>query len=136
MEVLKKWWITWEQIILTLISLVIVASGSYTFGILRGMENAKKPLQITQTQGVNTVLCSEQCQTLGISNKMNQQEDGEVKGTKQTEGGCFFVGSVNGTKYYPPSCKAVGRIKKENLTCFASEDDAKERGYTKTKACD
>jgi hypothetical protein len=42
---------------------------------------------------------------------------------------CAFVGSRNSDKYHLPKCAAAKRIKPENLVCFASEEDAKKRGY-------
>lgn len=40
-----------------------------------------------------------------------------------------FVASVNGAKYYFPSCAEVRRIKEENKIWFDSEEEAKESGY-------
>lgn len=47
------------------------------------------------------------------------------------EGGALgvFVASVNGKKYYRPSCKEVNRIKEENRIWFDSEEEARESGY-------
>lgn len=42
---------------------------------------------------------------------------------------CAFVGSRNSDKYHLPKCAAAKRIKPENIVCFASEEDAKKRGY-------
>ncbi len=57
------------------------------------------------------------------------------EGSVVADGECVLVGSKSGTKYYPPSCKAVKRIKSENLRCFTSEADARSQGYAKTKVC-
>lgn len=48
---------------------------------------------------------------------------------KTVESPGAFVASVNGKKYYTPSCKEVRRIKEENLVWFDSEEEAKESGY-------
>jgi hypothetical protein len=44
-------------------------------------------------------------------------------------GSCLFVGSRNSDKYHLPKCSSAKRIKPENRVCFASEEDAKKRGY-------
>lgn len=46
-----------------------------------------------------------------------------------------FVASKTGTKYYPSDCGSVSRIKEENRVYFATEDDAKDKGYERTTAC-
>jgi tetrahydromethanopterin S-methyltransferase subunit F len=43
---------------------------------------------------------------------------------------CQFVGSKNSNKYHLPTCSFAKRIKPENRVCFASEEDAKSKGYT------
>lgn len=46
-----------------------------------------------------------------------------------------FVASKTGTKYYPPGCGSISRIKPENRIYFATEQAAEEKGYTRTTAC-
>lgn len=41
--------------------------------------------------------------------------------------GCLYVGSKNSDKYYPPDCRYAKRIKPENLVCFKSEQEVKDR---------
>lgn len=50
-------------------------------------------------------------------------------GVDDTQAGCVFVGSKNSNKYHLSSCAVAKRIKPENRVCFASEDEAKRRGY-------
>ena len=46
-----------------------------------------------------------------------------------------FVGSKNGTKYYPPNCSGVSRIKPENYIWFKDAADAELQGYTRISSC-
>jgi hypothetical protein len=48
---------------------------------------------------------------------------------------CKYVGSIKGSKYYPPSCAYAKNIKEENLRCFSSAKDAQEKGYTPSESC-
>jgi hypothetical protein len=46
-----------------------------------------------------------------------------------------FVGSKTGTKYYPPDCSGINRIKIENRVYFTTEQEAQDKGYTRTTTC-
>lgn len=46
---------------------------------------------------------------------------------KDPKENCLYVGSKNSDKYYPPDCKWAKRIKPENLICFKSEEEVKNR---------
>jgi len=41
-----------------------------------------------------------------------------------------YVGSINGTKYYLPSCSGAKRIKPANYIWFQNAQDAQIQGYT------
>jgi hypothetical protein len=49
--------------------------------------------------------------------------------------GTRFVGSKNSNKYHYCDCKWAERIKKENLVCFKSVEEAEERGYEPCGTC-
>lgn len=59
--------------------------------------------------------------TAGASTENTGASSGDSLGT--------FLASVNGTKYYHPSCPEVRRIKEENKIWFDTEEEAKESGY-------
>lgn len=50
------------------------------------------------------------------------------------EGRNFFASS-RGSKYYPFGCSAGKTIKQENRIYFDTEEQAKEKGYTKSSSC-
>ena len=54
---------------------------------------------------------------------------------KQGLGQAQFTASINGAKYYPVGCKSANRIKEENRIWFASEQEAREMGYTPSSQC-
>lgn len=66
----------------------------------------------------------------------------QKKPTPNTEGSsepqsldAKYVGSVNGTKYYPLGCSGAKRIKSENQILFVTMDEAETAGYTKSTTC-
>jgi len=46
-----------------------------------------------------------------------------------------FVASKNGTKYYSFDCSGIDRIKEENKIYFATEEEAKAGGRSKSSIC-
>lgn len=48
-----------------------------------------------------------------------------------------YVASKNGKRYYPAECSAGNRIKEENKVYFKTEQEAQNRGLTRTvsKSC-
>lgn len=46
-----------------------------------------------------------------------------------------FVASVNGTKYYLPTCSGASRINEENKIWFATPEEAEAAGYGKAANC-
>ena len=46
-----------------------------------------------------------------------------------------FAGSKTGKTYYPSACKALNRVKKENRVYFATQAEARSKGYSPSKSC-
>lgn len=61
--------------------------------------------------------------------------DGSVNERSPASAQGKFVGSKNGTKFYPPDCPSVKRINPENYIWFDSEQDALLQGYTRAANC-
>ena len=53
----------------------------------------------------------------------------ETGGTSPAKTACLYVGSKNSTKYHLATCAVAKRIKAENRVCFASQAEARARGY-------
>ncbi len=120
---LKKIIITWftenERLLLYIVGVVIIASLSFVFGILKGVGLSQKPITIMRQKNP-PVIITKKCKSENIA--LNQKD-------------CVFVGSMKGKKYYPPSCSYAKRISKENLRCFKSEEEATGKGYEKSTSC-
>jgi len=52
---------------------------------------------------------------------------------KKTSG--MLVASVNGEKYYLPTCAGVSKIKEENKIWFDSSEEARAQGFTPAANC-
>ena len=118
---LRKFSATWflenERQILLIIGFVIVAALSFVFGTLKGAGITQSPIIVEKPVGEPLVikeLCADSVMT---------RED------------CIYVGSVKGTKYYPPDCSYAKKISKENLRCFKTDEEAMKKGYKKSTSC-
>lgn len=59
----------------------------------------------------------------------------QVKSATPMDLEAAYVGSVNGTKYYPIGCSGANRIKPENQILFATMEEAESAGYTQSTTC-
>lgn len=109
-----------EKMLIYGAGLVIISLLCFVFGVLKGTGLSQEPITVMRPASEPVILTS-------------ASEDTES--TTLTPEECKFVGSVKGSKYYPPSCSYAKKIAKENLRCFKSEQDAKEKGYEKTTSC-
>lgn len=120
-DIIRKWLISHEMMIITVIVLVAVAGISYVFGFFHGIELSPQPLMISRPINDPIVHPPEEC---------TQNPESMI-----TIEDCRFVGSIKGKKYYPPTCSAAQKIAKENLRCFTSEQDAADKGYQLSLSC-
>ena len=112
-----SWFLTYEKQILLLIGFIVVAALSFVFGTLKGAELTQSPIVVNKPVG-EAIVIRELCADDIITVK-----------------DCIYVGSIKGAKYYPPSCSYAKKISKENLRCFTSDEDAIDKGYTKSTSC-
>lgn len=96
---------------------------SFTFGIMKGKGISQEPLIISMPEVPPVIINSSESST------KEKNKIGEVLTT------CIYVGSKKGSKYYPPTCSYAKNIVPENLRCFSSDEDAVNKGYTKTTSC-
>jgi len=101
------------------VGVIIIASLSFIFGVLKGAGLSQEPITVMRPQSAPVVVVRECEQDVNIL----KQKD------------CIYVGSMKGRKYYPPSCSYAKKISKENLRCFTSDKDATDKGYTKSTSC-
>ncbi len=113
-----------EFFIVSIIAIVVIGISAFSFGLVKGAELSKAPVKIL-TNNSNDIICKQV-----ESFKNNATTSNNIK-----KANCKYVGSVHGKKFYPPTCPSTKRINPKNLTCFESEKNALERGYTRTKSC-
>ena len=113
-----------------ILSLVAI---SFTIGIFYGQKWQQEPLILipdnNHTEGVKL-----NDEAAGVQNEPLEGIESTFSSEKEVDN-CLYVGSKTGSKYYPPTCSFAGRVKPENLRCFASDDDAVEKGYERSTAC-
>ena len=115
------WWEEYEQHILYVIGFITIAVGSFLFGLMYKNTFAQAPIVVYRPENPPVVIekeVSEENLNTGIAEK-----------------DCKYVGSIKGTKYYPPSCSYAKKIAKENLRCFVSDEDAINKGYQRSTSC-
>ena len=122
---LANFFIQNERKIVLGLGIILVVVVSFTFGIMKGKGITQDPLVISIAEVPPVVINS------------NDSVSSEEK-TKIGEGltTCVYVGSKNGSKYYPPTCSYAKKINPDNLRCFSSDEDAVQKGYEKTTSCD
>lgn len=110
-----------------MIVVLLVAFG-FLLGRWTSLTNTAVPIIFQEAPGVKSSAASaDELRALVTGTPAPALEQATVKG--QTSAPGRFVASVNGKKYYRPSCPEVRRIKEENKVWFDSETEAKETGY-------
>ncbi|MEN8252298.1 MAG: hypothetical protein ABFQ53_01835 [Patescibacteria group bacterium] len=117
-----SWFLEHERQILLLIGFLFIALISFTFGTAKGAKLTQEPIVVNKPM-VEPVVIKEDCASDSLTETVLTKED------------CVYVGSAKGEKYYPPSCSYAKKIAKENLRCFTSDEDAVNKGYTRSKSC-
>ncbi len=119
--------------VLLILSFVFVGTTSYLYGVISGADLKQEPMVIERYPQMSDEALSMICGDLA-DDKGDVHLSDASKDIKDEED-CLFVGSVNGTKYYPPGCSLVERINPQNLRCFSSEQQAWDQGYERTASC-
>lgn len=121
-----------DRLLTLAIAALLVALG-YIIGFWSAEAKKETPIVFQSAEGTNDVLSADDLTALtaeAVSGEEKQEKKEEESGTQRAAGtGGALVGSVNGTKYYFPTCGEVGRIKEENRISFVSEEEAKAAGY-------
>jgi len=130
-------WHRWSSIFLLAVAFFAVGCASYMLGVTHESFADYGAMEVYAGSSENTLLCSAECAVLDIDQDIDSVLPADIVQNSQAldRSQCLYVGSKNGTKFYPPDCTAVKRIKPENLICFFSQEDAQSQGYGKTKSC-
>ena len=120
--------------LLILLIIILVGLGSFELGRLSKGE-------IKPNIGIDYP--DQTAQALNSLNEMSESnksvEDEKIAESYKFEGvdmtGRNFFASSRGSKYYPFGCSAGKTIKQENRVYFDTEEQAIEKGYTKSSSC-
>ncbi len=110
-----------------LVGLVLVGILSFEAGVLKGRVYQATPLVLSVPERVSGEVEQRAASLSGSVEKVSQGEP--VVFQKEGINQCLFVGSKNSNKYHLSTCAVAKRIKPENRVCFASQEEAKKKGY-------
>jgi hypothetical protein len=136
-EKIRIFWEKYEKKIVLGLGILLVAVISFEIGVLQGHKLEQKTLVIEKAPEINTVLeKNKKAEVLGVQSNLTENKDikKEIAGVTNNQE-CIFVGSKNSDKYHKSDCRWAKNIKPENLVCFMSEDEAKNKGYVGDKGC-
>jgi hypothetical protein len=119
LQKIRTWFFDHESAIMTISGMVVVGLLCYVFGWFTGAQTAQRPITVFRATQDPIIVKKNSSDS---TNAMRPED-------------CVYVGSVKGTKYYPPDCSYATKIDPENLRCFRSDQNAIEKGYTKSTSC-
>ncbi len=131
---LKNGWTAHTREIMLFAGVLLVGIIGFELGVVEGQSRVSAPLVIEvptnpavpeKTSGASAADTTKQPLPNGKTSSSNQSA-----AALDPTSTCRFVGSKNSDKYHLPTCSFAKRIKPENRVCFASEDEAKAKGYT------
>jgi hypothetical protein len=126
----KEKWLRYEEKAVLWLSVALVGCAAFQAGLIHGRSVQAEPVVIEKpaapAAAVAGATSEKSGEEGGRARPAQKAQDGQ---SKPPEGNCRFVGSRNSDKYHDPSCPVVKRIKPENRVCFASEEDARAKGY-------
>lgn len=108
----------------TVVMIVLIIGLAFYAGFLEGNKGSGQAVSLSCNQNILS--------KLSIPLEALAAASGPTASQGRT--GTGYVGSKNGTKYYPSvSCAGAKRIKSTNYIWFSSAEDAQLQGYTPGK---
>lgn len=104
------------------IFVILVASASFGFGRLSGLETVKKSVEIEFPKGQEAAV--------GAAFATTSEQ---VKTAPKTSG--KYVASKNGTKYHLIACASAKNISEKNKVWFDTKQEAETAGYAPATNC-
>jgi hypothetical protein len=136
---IKDIWLKYEEKIILLVGILMIAAIAFEAGFLYGEKNKKESVLVQKTADEIGLSCP---QSEAETNKNNNNNDKKQGDSAKTENevnvenkNCAFVASKNSNKYHLPACQFAQKIKPENKICFSSAEEAQGRGYQGAKCC-
>lgn len=133
-----QFWLKYEEKIILVIGIILVAAVSFEAGFLEGQRNKQESII------VNKVACAPCPENEAVATNANSESKSSPSQTSQIKidnqlpndsQKCAFVASKNSNKYHFATCQFAQKIKPENKICFPSADEAITRGYQGAKCC-
>jgi hypothetical protein len=123
MQKVKELLGVYENHIVVVVSLILIAIIGFGVGKLSASSKAKTPIRIETAEIAQPLIQA-------VINSPSSTPIVTPKAAIQ------LVASRNGTRYYYPWCSGVKRIKEENKVYFNTESEAEARGLTLAVGCD
>lgn len=135
---IKDIWLKYEEKIILLVGVLMIAAIAFEAGFLCGEKNKKESVLIEKAIDEAGLICPQNEEKADGSSNSSQKQENSAKTEEKTDAeskGCVFVASKNSNKYHLPTCQSAQKIKPENKVCFSSAEEAQERGYQGAKCC-
>lgn len=134
-----QFWLVYEQKIILAIGIVLIAAISFEAGFLKGQQNKQEPIVVNKIASAeaaseNTGRDQADASNTKTASALGKSASTEIVATADNQK-CAFVASKNSNKYHLLTCRYAQNIKPENKVCFASADEAIQRGYQGAKCC-
>ncbi len=114
----------------------------FVFGFFSGYfyldeQNKKENISIEEPSGECLSLFNKPdiIDTRLITVNQNEKTTANNIATRETKKEMLYVASKNGKVYHKPDCAFAKKIKEENRIWFSSEEEGKEKGYSRHEQC-
>lgn len=138
-SLIGQFWLKYEQKIVLAIGIVLVAAISFEAGYLHGQKNKGESVIVNKAAAVESAsanVCQNQADPNNAKTATASSKSASIETVATSDNQkCTFVASKNSNKYHLATCQFAQKIKPENKVCFASADEAIQRGYQGAKCC-
>ncbi len=113
---------------------VLVGLSAFGLGRLSVIDESREPIVIEEEAPISAAEIGAETQTASVVSSAVNSQMSIVKSSLSPSSG-KVVASKNGTKYYFPWCGGITKIANANKVWFASEAEAKAKGYAPAGNC-
>lgn len=131
-----KFWLEYEKKIILAVGIILIAAISFEAGFLHGSKNKGETVTIQKSETATCPACPQNDTAASSSSAKQPNTSAKTETPTSTDTkNCPFVASKNSNKYHLATCQWALRIKPENKICFASAEEAQQKGYQGAKCC-
>lgn len=137
---IKKFWVAHEQKILVVLAIFLSSLVSFQMGKNSQKLDQSEVIKVNLASEGRSVLSPEE-RSAGVSGAqspsagLGDSSQLAAGNGQPTSTGCKFVASKSSNKFHLPDCRYAAKIDEDNRLCFASEEEAKQKGYQPAKCC-